>query len=48
VTADLILSPLLARKLITGGKISAAVGRRIVDLLFDGIGTHTSQSSARI
>jgi AcrR family transcriptional regulator len=48
VTADLILSPLLARKLVTGGKISAAVGRRIVDLLFDGIGTHTSQSSARI
>jgi AcrR family transcriptional regulator len=37
VVADLILSPLLARKLVTGGAISTAVGRSIVDTVFDGI-----------
>jgi AcrR family transcriptional regulator len=40
VAADLVLSPLFARKIVTGGKISAAVGRQIVDTLFDGIGAH--------
>jgi AcrR family transcriptional regulator len=37
VVADLILSPLLARKLVTGGAISTSVGRSIVDTVFDGI-----------
>ncbi len=36
ILADIILSPLLARKLVTGGRISGAVGRAIVDLVFDG------------
>jgi hypothetical protein len=36
VATDVLLSPLLARKLLTGGRISKDVGRRIVDLLFDG------------
>jgi AcrR family transcriptional regulator len=42
VAADLVISPLLARKIITGGKISAAFGRRIVDMLFDGVGTRAA------
>jgi AcrR family transcriptional regulator len=36
VATDLVLSPMLARKLLTGGRISKDVGRRIVDMLFDG------------
>lgn len=36
VAIDLVLSPLLARKLLTGGRISKDVGRAIVDLLFRG------------
>jgi AcrR family transcriptional regulator len=36
LAADLLLSPLMARKIITGGRVSPAIGRRVVDLLFDG------------
>jgi AcrR family transcriptional regulator len=42
VAVDLVLSPLLARKLVTGGTISRAVGRRVVDTLFDGLGGRTA------
>jgi AcrR family transcriptional regulator len=37
VAVGLILAPLLARKLVTGGKISGAIGRTIVDLVFEGL-----------
>jgi AcrR family transcriptional regulator len=43
VAADVVLSPLMARKLLTGGRISASVGRAVVDLLFDGCGVPTSR-----
>jgi AcrR family transcriptional regulator len=36
VMTDALLGPLFARKLITGGRISPTIGRRIVDLVFDG------------
>jgi AcrR family transcriptional regulator len=37
VAVDAILSPLLARKLVTGGTVSSAVGRTMVDLMFQGL-----------
>jgi AcrR family transcriptional regulator len=43
VAADVVLSPLMARKLLTGGRISALVGRAVVDLLFDGCADRTSR-----
>ena len=36
VATDVLFSPLLARKLVTGGKISIAVARAVVDVVFDG------------
>jgi AcrR family transcriptional regulator len=42
VATDVLFSPLLARKLITGGKISTAVARTVVDLVFDGCATRSS------
>ena len=36
LAADLLLSPLMARKIITGGRVSSAIGRAVVDVLFDG------------
>jgi AcrR family transcriptional regulator len=36
VAVDVLLGPLLARKLLTGGRISRDVGRTIVDLVFEG------------
>jgi AcrR family transcriptional regulator len=43
VAADLVLSPLFARKIVTGGNISAAVGRRIVEMVLDGIAAPASR-----
>ncbi|MGZ4150816.1 MAG: TetR/AcrR family transcriptional regulator [Actinomycetota bacterium] len=36
VMTDALLGPLFARKLITGGKISPGIGRKLADLVFDG------------
>jgi AcrR family transcriptional regulator len=36
VAADMLLSPLLARKLVTGAKVAPPLARALVDLLFDG------------
>jgi AcrR family transcriptional regulator len=47
VAADLVLSPLFARKIVTGGKISAAVGRRIVGIVLDGIAAPGSRVAPR-
>jgi AcrR family transcriptional regulator len=38
VAADVLLSPLMSRKLLSGGRIAPSVGRAVVDLLFDGCG----------
>jgi AcrR family transcriptional regulator len=42
VATDVLLSPLFARKLVIGGRISKDVGRAIVDLLFDGVSARSA------
>ena len=47
VVTDMALSPLVARKLLMGGKISPGEARSIVDVLFDGCApARTEQPSA--
>jgi AcrR family transcriptional regulator len=36
---DMLFGPLFVRRLVTDGKITAPVARRLVDALFDGVGT---------
>ncbi|MFB3738864.1 MAG: TetR/AcrR family transcriptional regulator [Candidatus Velamenicoccus archaeovorus] len=39
LAADLLIGPLFSRALLTGGKLSPQLARRIVDVVFDGYGT---------